>query len=214
KGSSTQTFRKMEINRDKFKSEIVKLTQDIANIQQVQDSLDAALVTLQEAGDQKNSFDGIVCHDNCHLTYTNNPGTDYFKDCACMLFNKACIKCGCGPLSHFHDNVKLIEETKTIDSILEDIDKENGDTDKQYQEDSDDTYKYQVSIETLQAATNSKYEHIHKFCHDLSKNCITFNFTDELHANIESMKQDAKILQSSGLRKIAEAQIERLEKLA
>ncbi|CAG8564262.1 3052_t:CDS:1, partial [Acaulospora colombiana] len=41
-----------------------------------------------------------------------------------------------------------------------------------------------------------------------------FNFVDELHANIESMKQDARTLQNTNLRKNAEAEIQRLEKLA
>src|SRR6266542_721045 len=54
--TSTQAFEKMRNYRDKIKSEITKVTQDIANIQKVQDSLDAAQKALQKTGDQKKSF--------------------------------------------------------------------------------------------------------------------------------------------------------------
>ncbi|CAG8609535.1 7079_t:CDS:2, partial [Acaulospora colombiana] len=241
--TSTQAFEKMKTYRDKIKSEIVKVTQDIANIQQIQDSLDAAQKALQKTGDKKNSFsnytktetktlkkivnasyhstvctlhlkDNIICHDNCGLEFKNNSGTNHFKYCACMNSNKICSKCGCGPLSHFHDNVKLVEETKTINSILEDIKAQYDNASQQYKKYSNDADNYQSSLATLQAAANAKYEFIHKLCHDLSKICSRFNFVDELHANIESMKQDARTLQNTNLRKNAEAEIQRLEKLA
>ncbi|CAG8826602.1 18864_t:CDS:1, partial [Dentiscutata erythropus] len=55
---------------------------------------------------------------------------------------------------------------------------------------------------------------IHKLCKELSKICSRFNFVDELHANLESMRQDAKTIQNTNLRKNAESEIARLEKLA
>ncbi|CAG8432703.1 5685_t:CDS:10 [Diversispora eburnea] len=54
--TSTQTFVKMKEYRDKIKSEIMKVTQDIINIQKVQNSLDAVQKTLQISRNNKNSF--------------------------------------------------------------------------------------------------------------------------------------------------------------
>jgi hypothetical protein len=116
--------------------------------------------------------------------------------------------------SHFHDNVKLVEQTQTFNKILEDIKAQYDDANKQHQKHGKDVNGYQSSLSTLQAAANAKYGFIHKLCHDLSKICSRFNFVDELHANIESMKQDARTIQNTSLRKNAEAEIRRLEKLA
>ncbi|CAG8615817.1 6830_t:CDS:2, partial [Scutellospora calospora] len=54
--TSTKAFENMKEFRNRIKSEIVKVTQDIANIQKVQDSLEAAQKALQKTGNQKNSF--------------------------------------------------------------------------------------------------------------------------------------------------------------
>src|SRR6266498_5528945 len=117
--TSTQAFEKMRTFRDKIKSEITKVTQDIANIQKVQDSLDAAQKALKKTGDQKSSFSNytktetiklkkivnadyhstvctyhlkqnIICHDGCGLEFTNSFGTDHFVACSCMGSNKLC----------------------------------------------------------------------------------------------------------------------------
>jgi hypothetical protein len=54
--TSTQAFTKMKDLRNKIKSEIVKISQNITNIQQVQDKLEAAHKALQATGNKKNSF--------------------------------------------------------------------------------------------------------------------------------------------------------------
>ena len=85
---------------------------------------------------------------------------------------------------------------------------------QKHQKYSSDANSYQSTLSNLQAAANSKYDHIRKLCIDLSKICSRFNFVDELHANIESMKQDSRTIQNTSLRKNAEAEIRKLEKLA
>ncbi|CAB4389893.1 unnamed protein product [Rhizophagus irregularis] len=241
--TSTQAFQNMKNYRDKIKSEITKVTQDIANIQQVQDSIDAAQKALQKTGNQKNNFanytktetiklkkivnasyhstvcilhlkDSIVCHDNCGLEFNNSSGTSYFSGCFCMGSDGICNQCGCGPSSHVHDKVKLVEQTQTINKVLEDIKAQYDGANQQHQKYSNDVTSYQSSLSTLQTAANAKYGHIHKLCHDLSKICSRFNFVNELHAHIESMKQDSRMIQNINLRKNAELEIQRLEKLA
>ncbi|CAG8521432.1 4312_t:CDS:2, partial [Dentiscutata heterogama] len=54
--TSTKAIENMKNYRNRIKYEIAKMTQDIANIQQVQDSLEAAQKALQKTGDQKNSY--------------------------------------------------------------------------------------------------------------------------------------------------------------
>ncbi|GBC06346.1 hypothetical protein RclHR1_06780010 [Rhizophagus clarus] len=241
--TSTQAFQNMKNYRDRIKSEIAKVTQDIANIQKVQDSLDAAQKALQKTGDQKKSFanytetesikikkivnasyhstvcalhlkDNIICHNHCGLEFENTSGTNYFSSCSCMGPNGLCSKCGCGPLSHFHDKVKIVEKTQTINKILEDIKLQYDNAKQQQKKYSKDVNGYQSSLANLQAAANAKYGLIHKLCNDLSKICSRFNFVDELHANIESMKQDSKMIKNNDLRKNAEMEIKKLEKLA
>jgi chromosome segregation ATPase len=116
--------------------------------------------------------------------------------------------------SHFHDNVTVVEETQTINKVLEDIKEQYDNASRDHQKYSNDANTYQSSLANLQAAADAKYELIHKLCHDLSKICSRFNFVDELHANIESMKQDARTIQNMNVRNNAEAEIKRLEKLA
>src|SRR5436309_10868012 len=103
--------------------------------------------------------------------------------------------------SHFHDKVKVVEETQTISQVLEDIKAQYDNASSQYQKHSSDANSYQSSLSNLQAAANAKYELIHKLCNELSKICSRFNFVDELHANIESMKQDARTIQNTNVRK-------------
>ena len=110
--------------------------------------------------------------------------------------------------------VKLETRTQTINKVLEDIKAQYDNANKQHMKYTNDANGYNSSISSLQAAADAKYEHIHKLCHELSKICSRFNFVDELHANIESMKQDARILQNFNLRNNAEKEIQRLEKLA
>ena len=116
--------------------------------------------------------------------------------------------------SHYHDMVKLEKRTQTINKVLEDIKAQYDSANQQHTKYTNDASGYKSTLSSLQAAANAKYEHIHKLCFDLSKICSRFNFVDELHANIESMKQDARILQNTNLRKNAEKEIQRLEKLA
>jgi hypothetical protein len=136
--TSTKAFEDMRNFRDRIKSEIARVTQDIANIQQVQDSLDFAQQALQKTGDQKKSFSNytktetiklkkivnasyhstvctihltkgnIICHDNCGLEFKNNSGTDYFKGCYCMGPDKKCKICGCGPLRLLSNSIIFI----------------------------------------------------------------------------------------------------------
>jgi hypothetical protein len=116
--------------------------------------------------------------------------------------------------SHFHDNVKIVEETKTINNVLEDIKAQYDIASRLHQRCSNDVKNFQLSLSNLQVAANAKYELIHKLCLDLSKICSRFNFVDELHANIESMKMDARTIQNINIRVNAEKEIQRIEKLA
>ncbi|CAG8432702.1 5684_t:CDS:10 [Diversispora eburnea] len=241
--TSTQAFAKMKEYRDKIKSEILKVTQDIANIQKVQDSLDASQKALQISGNKKNSFanytknesielkkivpvnyhstvctlhlkDDVICHEDCGLEFKNTSGTDHFGGCPCMGPNKICRICGCGPTNHFHDKIKLIKETKTIAKVIEDMKAQYDNANQQEQKYSNDANQYKSTLSNLQATADAKYKHIHQLCTELSKICSRFNFVDELHANIENMKQDARTLQNTNLRKNAETEIQKLEKLA
>ncbi|CAG8602352.1 22880_t:CDS:2, partial [Gigaspora rosea] len=244
--TSTKAFENMRDYRDKIKSEIAKVTQDIANIQKVQDSLEAALKTaqkaLQKSGDLKNSYanytktetitidkivtanyhstvcnlhlkDNIICHENCEPKMELSSGTDFFANCACMGPNNIC-RSQCNLYSHYHAMVKLTRETKTITKVLEDMKAQYDIANQQYQKYSTDVNNYQSSLSNLSAIANAKYEYIHKLCKDLSKICPRFNFVDELHANIESMRQDARVIQNVNLRRNTEAEIQKLEKLA
>ena len=116
--------------------------------------------------------------------------------------------------SHYHDKVKVVETNQTINQVLEDIKAQYDNASRQHQKYSNDASGYQSSLSNLQAAANAKYEHIHKLCFELSKICSRFNFVDELHSNIESMKMDARTIQNINVRKNAEKEIQRLEKLA
>ncbi|RIB24000.1 hypothetical protein C2G38_2071145 [Gigaspora rosea] len=239
--TSTKAFENMRDYRNKIKSEIAKVTQDIANIQKVQDNLEAAQKALQKSGDQKNSYanytktetitidkivnanyrstvcvlhfkDNIICHEYCEPKMVS--GTDFFVDCACMGTGSICRVCNCGAKSHYNAMVKFVRETKTINKVLEDMKAQYGIANQQYQKYSTDVNNYQSLLSNLQATANAKYEHIHKLCIDLSKICSRFNFVDELHANIESMRQDARVLKNVHLRRNAEVEIKKLEKLA
>ena len=86
--------------------------------------------------------------------------------------------------------------------------------DQQHKKISTDASGYQSTLANLQAAADGKYKQIQKLCLDLSKVCSRFNFVDELHANIENMRQDARTIQNADLRRKAETEIKKLEKLA
>ncbi|CAG8800815.1 1883_t:CDS:2, partial [Racocetra persica] len=218
--TSTKAFENMKTYRNQIKSELAKVTQDIANIQQVQDHLEAAQKLLQKTGNQKNSYSNYtktetitlkeieksdyhstvctlhfkekICHDYCGLNETTYSGTSYFSGCS----------------------FKWVTKTHTLSKVLEDMKEKYDMANQQYNKYSTEANSYQSNLSQLQNAANAKYEYIHKLCKDLSKICSRFNFVDELHANIESMRQDAKIIQNTNIRRNAEAEIQRLENLA
>ena len=124
--TSIQALINMKNLRNRIKSEITKVTQDITNIQKVQDSLDAAQKALQKTGNKKKSFanytktetiklkkivnadyhstvctlhlkQNIICHDRCGLEFMHSSGTDHFVNCYCMGPNNICNQCKCGP---------------------------------------------------------------------------------------------------------------------
>ncbi|CAG8789804.1 10457_t:CDS:2, partial [Dentiscutata erythropus] len=235
--TSTQAFETMRQYRNKIKSEIVKVTQDIANIQQIQDRLEVAQKALQKTDDQKKAFsnyttsetitlrkivnadfhstvctlhlkDNLICHENCELEMESASGNDHFAACSYMGCGR-CLVCDCGAKS-----VKLIYETQTLNKVLEDMKELYDRANEQHQQYSDDANNFQSTLANLQTTANAKYEEIHKLCKELSKICSRFNFVDELNANLESMRQDAKAIRNTNLRKNAEAEIARLEKLA
>ncbi|RHZ63161.1 hypothetical protein Glove_332g8 [Diversispora epigaea] len=240
--TSTQVFVTMKNYRDDLKAKIVQVCQNIKNIQNVQQALDAAQKALHETGKEKNSFANytqsqtvvntkdvklghhntvctlhrktIICHENCGLEFVGSTGNGQFKNCYCMGSNNKCRKCQCGPPSHYHTDVKSVDVTETISTILHDIKCRYDIASQQHNKHSSDANSYQSTLSTLQAAANSEYQQIHKLCHDLSKICSRFNFVDELRANIECMKQDARTLQNTNLRNNAEAEIKKIEQLA
>ena len=124
--TSTEAFKTMKELRNKLKADIATISQDITNIQKVQDSLNAAKIALEKTGDQRNSFANyihtetitldkivsadyystvctthllkdIICHEDCGLEFTEESGdTSIFSDCACME-DDSCTECNCGP---------------------------------------------------------------------------------------------------------------------
>ncbi|CAG8471182.1 5567_t:CDS:2 [Ambispora leptoticha] len=158
--------------------------------------------------------DNIICHEHCGLEFISAKGSSGFGHCWCMGPNKVCRICGCGPVSHFHDKIKLTTETQTIDQVLEDMKAQYDIADQKHRKISANTNTYQSTLKSLEAAADDKYREIHKLCIDLSKVCSRFNFVDELHANIENMKQDARAMQNNDMRNKAEMEIRKLEKMA
>ncbi|PKY49131.1 hypothetical protein RhiirA4_545082 [Rhizophagus irregularis] len=238
--TSTEAFTTMRELRNKIKSEIVTISQITTNIQQVQDKLEAAYKALQKTGDQKNSFanyttteeitikkpiqkdtkdtlctthmrDGTICHENCQLEFNCESGSSHFIRCSCMGQDGKCRICGCGPSSHYHDNTEMVTETKTIEKVLEDIKAQYDMADKTHKKISNYAHQFQETFANLQDQANANYDRIFQLCTDLSKICSRFNFVNELHANIENMRMDARNIQSIDLRKNAESDIRKLE---
>ncbi|PKC63514.1 hypothetical protein RhiirA1_537715 [Rhizophagus irregularis] len=236
----TKTFTKMRELRNKIKSEIVTISQTTTNIQQVQDKLEAAYKALRKTGDQKNSFanyttteeitikkpiqkdtkdtlctthmrDGIICHENCQLEFNFESGSNNFISCSCMGQDGKCKVCGCGPSSHYHDSTEMVTETKTIEKVLEDIKAKYDLADQNHKVISNHATRFQESFANLQDQANANYDKILQLCTDLSKICSRFNFVDELHANIENMRMDARNIQSIDIRTKAESDIRNLE---
>jgi archaellum component FlaC len=110
--------------------------------------------------------------------------------------------------------VKLETKTETIEKVIEDIKAQYDMANQDFQKFSDDANTYQSTLENLQAAVDEKYQMIHQLCYDLSKICSKFNFVDELHANIENMKQEARLIKNIDMRKNAENEIAKLIRLA
>ena len=113
-----------------------------------------------------------------------------------------------------HNKVQLVTETKTINKVLQDMKAQYDMANQEQQRLGQDARGYQATLAKLQATADDKYKQIHKLCHDLSKVCSRFNFVDELHANIENMRQDARAMQNADMRKKAEEEIRKIEKLA
>jgi hypothetical protein len=105
----------------------------------------------------------------------------------------------------------MVTETKTIEKVLEDIKAQYDKADEDHKKISNYANEYQQTFADLQAQVDDNYDRIHKLCTDLGKICSRFNFVDELHANIENMRMDARILQNSDIRKKAESDIKKLE---
>ncbi|GBB99715.1 hypothetical protein RclHR1_03600011 [Rhizophagus clarus] len=238
--TSTKAFTTMKELRDKIKSEIVTISQTTTNIQKIQDKLEAAYMALKKTGIQRDSFanytttetitvqkpvqldtkntlctthmrEGIICHENCRLEFTHESGTNNFIHCRCMGTDGKCSVCGCEPTSHYHDNTKMVTETKTIEKVLEDMKAQYDEADKNHKKISNYTNDFEKNFADLQAKVDANYDKIHQLCTELSKICSRFNFVDELHANIENMRMDARTIQNSDLRKKAELNIKKLE---
>ncbi|CAB5192118.1 unnamed protein product [Rhizophagus irregularis] len=236
--TSTKAFTTMRDLRNKIKMEIATISQTTTNIQQIQDKLEAAYKALQKTGDKRNSFSnytrtktitvtnpvkmsnntkntvctthqrsGIICHENCGLEFTSSS----FDVCVCMGSDGKCTKCGCDAYSHFHTDVGMRTETKTINYVLEDVKAQYDMADADHKRISNDANQFQQAFANLQAKADDNYNKIRQLCSDLSKICSRFNFVDELNANIKNMKMDAKTIQNSDLRNKAESEIRKLE---
>ncbi len=101
--------------------------------------------------------------------------------------------------SHYHDNYKTVTETKTIQKVLEDIKAQYDMADQQHRKISTDASNYQSTFASLQTAADANYNKIHQLCIGISKICSRFNFVDELNANIQNMRQDAKAIQNTDI---------------
>lgn len=107
--------------------------------------------------------------------------------------------------SHYHANVKLEIETKTIKKVLEDI---CGMTAQQHKRISDNDKAMLANLKTI---AKKEYNKIHQLIRD---NCSWLNFVEELKADIENMRKDAKDIVNAEIRKEAESDINDLEQLA
>jgi uncharacterized protein YukE len=108
----------------------------------------------------------------------------------------------------------LETETKTIQKVLQDMKAQYDMANQQYQRISANANSYQATFANLQAAADANYKKIHTLCNDIKKICSRFNFVDELHANIENMRHEARALQNAEIRNKAESEIRKIEKLA
>lgn len=81
---------------------------------------------------------------------------------------------------------------------------------QKYTKDAND---FQTAFDNLQKALNKKYRKIHELCYNLSKICSRFNFVDELHANIQNLKLEARTIRNKNMRDNAEMEIQKLIKL-
>ncbi|RGB32832.1 hypothetical protein C1646_762420 [Rhizophagus diaphanus] len=157
---------------------------------------------------------GIICHENCGLEFTSSSGTFTFSGCAVcarMVSDGKCAKCGCDTYSHFHTDMEMKNETKTINEVLEDIKAQYDMADADHKRISNDANQFQQAFDDLQVNADASYNRIRQLCTDLSKICSRFNFIDELRANFMNMKMDAKTIQNSDLRNKAESEIMKLE---
>nr|CAG8583174.1 5627_t:CDS:2 [Entrophospora candida] len=200
-------FRKMKPLRNQIKFELFEAAVNIANIQKVLDKIkekeeshadineEIPLEKIVPANYHSTVciiHTDLICHDRCYLNRTVEHGKNIpFNHCACMNSKKICEKCGCGPTSHFHKNVKLIKETKRLCEII----------------------KEESGLPELEAAADENYKKIMKHCNDLRKVVSRFNFVDELNANVEKLKLDAKTLTNTSVRNNSETKIGELEQL-
>ncbi|RGB32830.1 hypothetical protein C1646_743705 [Rhizophagus diaphanus] len=177
------------------------IEQDDKNIQEIiNTAIDAGSLTAI-----------IIIASDCQLEFNCEDGSNNFIGCSCMGQDGKCRVCGCGPSSHYHDNTEMVTETKTIEKVLEDIKAKYDLADENHKRISNHATRFQESFANLQDQADANYDKILQLCTDLSKICSRFNFVDELHANIENMRMDARNIQSIDIRTKAESDIRNLE---
>ncbi|PKB91782.1 hypothetical protein RhiirA5_447589, partial [Rhizophagus irregularis] len=78
-----------------------------------------------------------------------------------------CTKCGCDAYSHFHTDVGMRTETKTINYVLEDVKAQYDMADADHKRISNDANQFQQAFANLQAKADDNYNKIRQLCSDL-----------------------------------------------
>lgn len=147
--SLTSSLVQVRKSRDELKAALCNMKLQMVGLQNAQDELDNIEKMMKQAEGDKTQFAQFtktnhitekkmvdvpyhsticgecnhVCHQQCGLDEIAEKGSHKFTRCAAFNGNDSCRSCPgkCSYKLHFHDKKNIVEETKTVEEVLDDI---------------------------------------------------------------------------------------------
>lgn len=158
-----------------------------------------------------------TCHEDCKLGEIIGKNSAAITHCyafQCTAGNgdqNTCKICNCSYMYHYHSNNTIVEDTETLEEVIEEMKKQYLEALASTQEEAKKLSEHELTRKSVEHQIDTLCDKLSRTCHELKKICSGFNFVNELNIMIYQLKRDASLLHSVEARRTADKFISTLE---
>jgi GTP-binding protein EngB required for normal cell division len=154
-----------------------------------------------------------MCHESCGLDEITTKGSNAFTGCSAFCGSNNCRHCQCSYTEHYHGRKKVVEETSTMEEVIEDIKRKHEQATGEVLAAGSKISSAADFKKLIDKSIAENLSALRRSCDGIKRVASGFNMVDEIHITLGQLKAEARTIHNSKAREVHQSVVVAVEQM-